>query len=182
VTLLPAYDTANPADPNILKFPTNVAIYGMTVGGTQQICGILANYYNQYSEVSCKIQANEIVASQQTVGNTLSFCGFGVLADCDCSTSSFNPALFTTTPEAQFASKTSLSVKSTDSVQTIVFNSQILDTISSVCGSADGVTKCGLRLITFVDKGTGLPITEWPYWGYNWTPATSVLTLDPVQA
>ena len=141
--MLPAYDTTNPASLAILALSTNVAIYGMTVGGTQQLCGVLADFYAQYSEASCMIQANEIIVVQQTVGNNLFFCGFGALADCDCATSSFNPALFTTTPATQFASAISLSIKLTDSVQTIVFNSQISDTISSVCGSADGVTKCG---------------------------------------
>ena len=107
------------------------------------------------------IQANEISVVQQTVGNNLFFCGFGALADCDCATSSFNPALFTTMPVTQFASTTSLSVKSTDSVQTIVFNTQMPDTVSSVCGLADGFTKCGLgpRAMSFVDKMTGLLIS-----------------------
>ena len=59
--MLPAYDTSNPAIPAIIALSTNVAIYGMTVGGTQQLCGVLADYYTKYSEASCNIQANEVI-------------------------------------------------------------------------------------------------------------------------
>ena len=62
------------------------------------------------------IQANEIILVQNSIGKTLRFGGFGALADCDCSVTSFNPALFTTTPATAFASATSISAKSTDSV------------------------------------------------------------------
>jgi hypothetical protein len=55
--------------------------------------------------------------------------------------------------------------------------------VSSVCGNADGFTKCGLRSpISFKDKLKGLLITVWPYWGWDWNAATSVLTLDPKSA
>jgi hypothetical protein len=81
-----------------------------------------------------------------------------------------------------FASATSISVKSTDSVQQISFNTQIPDTISSSCGSGDGISKCGPRAISFKDKSTGLKICKWPYLGFEWNELTSVLTLDPAQA
>jgi hypothetical protein len=54
VTLLPPYNPYE-ADGTILEITTNVAIYGLTTGGTQQLCGILADFYSQYSEVTCKI-------------------------------------------------------------------------------------------------------------------------------
>jgi hypothetical protein len=97
----------------------------------------------------------------------MGFCGFGVLADCDCATSSLNPALFTTMPTSLFVSATSISVKSTDGIQSIAFNTQIPDTVSSVCGSADGFSKCGLgpRYVSFKDKMTGLMVT-FPYKGF----------------
>ena len=54
--------------------------------------------------------------------------------------------------------------------------------MSSVCGTADGFSKCGPRIVFFVDKITGLPILVWPYSGYSWNAVTSVLTLNPAQA
>jgi hypothetical protein len=45
-------------------YQTNVAIYGKTLGGTQQLCGVLADYFKQYSEAACNIEANEIIAVQ----------------------------------------------------------------------------------------------------------------------
>ncbi len=81
-----------------------------------------------------------------------------------------------------FASATSLDGSSIDPPNSITFNTQMLDAVSSVCGPADGVTKCGLRSISFVDKGTGLPIIVWPYFGFSWNSLTSTLTLDFAQA
>ena len=53
------------------------------------------------------------------------------------------------------------------------------DTVSRVCGSADGFTKCGLlRVLVFSDKITGLEIT-FPYKGFEFDAAKSVLTLNP---
>ena len=82
-----------------------------------QLCGVLTNYYETYYEVTCNIQVNEIIIVQQNAANSLRFCGFGVLAECDCSQSSFDSASFTTPPETPFASANSISVKSTDSTQ-----------------------------------------------------------------
>ena len=56
------------------------------------------------------------------------------------------------------------------------------DTVSSVCGNADGVSKCGPRSVSFKDKMTGLTIKNWPYLGYNWDPVILILSLDPAQA
>ncbi len=55
------------------------------------------------------------------------------------------------------------------------------DTVSSVCGNADGFTKCGLRTLEFTDKMTGFKIT-FPYKGYNLNSDQSVLTLSPAKA
>ncbi len=81
-----------------------------------------------------------------------------------------------------FASATSLDGSPIVPPKSITFNTQMLDAVSSVCGPADGVTKCGLRSISFVDKGTSLPITVWPYFGFSWNSLTSTLTLDFAQA
>jgi hypothetical protein len=78
------------------------------------------------------------------------FCGFGALAECNCAASSFDPARFTT-PQTPLASITSLALKSTDSVQ-IILISKAFDTVSTVCGSADGVSKCGPGSLYFKDK------------------------------
>ena len=80
---------------------------------------------------------------QQNYAYDLRFCGFGALADCDCAKSSFDPARFLT-PPAPLTSASLLTLKSTDSVETISI-AQVPDTISSTCGSADGVSKCGPR-------------------------------------
>jgi hypothetical protein len=75
------------------EYQTNVAIYSNTIGGPQQLCGVLSNYYPLYVETSCQRQANSITLKQQTSTHDLRLCGVGALADCDCSLSSFNPAL-----------------------------------------------------------------------------------------
>jgi hypothetical protein len=56
------------------------------------------------------------------------------------------------------------------------------DTVSSICGTADGVKKCGLRQINFVDKSTALAISSWPYEAYDWDPVSSTLTVKPALA
>jgi hypothetical protein len=60
---------------------------------------------------------------------------------------------------------------------------QMPDTVSSVCGVADGNKKCSLytRIISFTDKATGLLII-FPYYGFTFNAATSGLTLNPAQA
>jgi hypothetical protein len=115
VVLLPGYKNAASSWP---AWQTNVAVYVNSEGGTKKLCGVLADYYTTYSETACNIQGNEIILVQQNAANKLVFCGFGALADCDCSQSSFDPARFTT-PQTPLASVTSLQIKSTDSVQTI---------------------------------------------------------------
>ena len=97
--------------------------------------------------------------------------GLSILLDCDCSTSSFDPLLFTL-PGAAFASATTINVKSTDAPVSITLNMQMPDTVSSVCGNADGFTKCGLgpRVIIYTDKMTGQPVT-FHYKGFEWNNA-----------
>ena len=140
------------------------------------MCGILANYYTTYSEAVCNFQANEIILVQQSAVNSLRFCGFGALSDCNCSQSSFDPARFTT-PQTPLVSVTSLQIKSSDGVQTIQFT-QVIDTVSS----SNGCTSCGPRLFSFMDKLNGLVISQWPYRGYSFDEITFKLTLDPTQA
>ncbi len=147
-------------------YQTNVAINGKTVGGTEQLCGVLGNYYTKYGEVLCNIQVNEIILVQQSSSKDLRFCGFGALSDCNCAQSSFDSTQFTTRQATSFASVTSLTVKYTDSLQSITFNNQMADTVSSVCGSADGFSKCP-RVIVFKDKTTGQLVT-FPYKGMTY--------------
>ncbi len=54
------------------------------------------------------------------------------------------------------------------------------ETVSSVCGLADGFSKCP-RVIIFTDKMTG-QLVAFPYKGFQWNAAASVLTLNPAQA
>jgi hypothetical protein len=93
------------------NYQNNVAIYGKTVAGAQQLLGVLGNYYKKkYGEILCSIQANEIIVVQQNSKFNLIFSGFGVLSDCDCSKSQFDPSLFTITPTTLLVSITSLTV------------------------------------------------------------------------
>jgi hypothetical protein len=55
------------------------------------------------------------------------------------------------------------------------------DTVSSVCGNADGFSKCGLRTLVFTDKITGFEIT-FPYKGFELNSDQSELTLSPAKA
>ena len=107
--------------------------------------------------------------------------GFTALASCDCSKTSFNSTLISLSANP-FASKTYLNTKYTDASINITFNLQLPDTVSSVCGLADGLTKCGLRVITFKDKMTGKIITQWPFNGFQWDSLSSVMTFNPAQA
>ena len=145
------------------------------MGGTQQLCGVL-DYFTKYNEALCNLQANEIIVEQQNPTNKLVFCGFGVLADCSCSQTSFDYSLFTTSLAITLLSTTSLSLQITDSVQSISIT-QVPDTVSSVCGSADGFAHCGPRSLTFKDKLTGITISTWPYRGYNFDAVTSISLL-----
>ena len=161
-------------------FETNVSLFAKKISSTRQLCGVSADYYTKYSDISCNRQANELIVEHQSAGIDLWLCGFGILAQCNCAQTSFDTALFTNpTP---FASATSLSIQSTSSLQTIYFNRNQPDTISSVCGNADGITTCGPRAsLYFKDKLTGLKVLTWPYLGYNYD-GQSTLTLDPAQA
>jgi len=176
--LLPGYIKEFSGWPDYSK---NVAIYGRTVGGTKILCGNLADYSKTYKEVVCNLQANEIII-EKTVIEDIRFCGFGALASCDCSQSSFDPQFFTVPPTTTFASATSVTVKSSDTVQKFKFNLQQPDTVSTVCGNGDGIKSCGERELSFTDKLTSLPINTWPYKGYSFDPLNSELTLNPAEA
>ena len=63
------------------------------------------------------------------------------------------------------------------------------DTVSSVCGNADGLTECGSRYLSFKNKLTGQQIdeTNMPYFGYTYHPptgtaSTGTVYLDPTKA
>jgi hypothetical protein len=173
-----------PFDDSSTALQKNVAIYGKKIDGTQSPCGVLDDF-TEYSESICNLEANEIIAAQSTPGKDLGFCGFGALSDCDCSKSSFQSSLFTpTTPPVitsaassnhNLALETSISLKSTDATQTFY----IPDTISSVCGNADGFSKCIRSNTSLIDKLTGLSVTSYPYKGWTASTTSSTLTLDP---
>ena len=84
----------------------------------------------------------------------MSFCGFGILANCNCQFAEFsNPAktnLFLTPQTDTFVNATSLSTIATGNPVSLTINMRIPDTISSVCGNADGFTECS-RNIDFRD-------------------------------
>ncbi len=70
---------------------------------------------------------------------------------------------------------------STGAPISIKLNKQMYDTVSSVCGNADGFTMCGLRTLVFTDKMTGFQIT-FPYKGFQLNSDKSELTLSPAKA
>ena len=52
------------------------------------------------------------------------------------------------------------------------------DTVSTSSGCAP----CGDRSLSFKDKLAGVVISSWPYRGFNFDTANSILTLDPALA
>jgi hypothetical protein len=141
------------------------------VAGTETQCGGLIADYNTYTEVPCNKVGNKIIVKRPGTSITLAMAGISILSDCNCSLSSFDPL--------QFSSVTSYSINglSTGSVKSIIV---MPDTVSSVCGLADGITYCP-HIVSFINKGTGLSVT-FPYNGFGWNAATSVLTLNPALA
>jgi hypothetical protein len=111
IALLPGYMTFGSYWP---AYQTNVAISGNLPGNTKKLCGIMADYYSTYSEVSCNTVANQIIIEQQTLGNPVRLCGVGILSDCDCAVTSFDPVLITSAATTPFASVTTLSLLATD--------------------------------------------------------------------
>jgi hypothetical protein len=96
---------------------------------------------------------------------TLSMAGASILSNCDCSVSSLNPALISRATNP-LVSPTTISTTSNGAPISIKLNKQMPDTVSSVCGNADGFKKCGLRTVVFTDKMTGFQIT-FPYKGFE---------------
>ena len=141
----------------------------MNASGVQELCGTLADY-NTYKEVPCNKVGNQIIIKRPGSSKTLSMAGLGIMSDCDCSQSSFDPALFTS------VTSYALSGFSTDALKTIKV---MPDTVSSVCGLADGFTQCP-HSVSFTDSANN-PVT-FPHNGFTWNAATFVLTLDPAQA
>jgi hypothetical protein len=76
------------------------------------------------------------------------------------------------------ALETLISLKYTDATQKFY----IPDTISSVCGNADGFSKCKRVITSLIDKIAGLTVTTYPYKGWTASTTSSILTLEPGQA
>ena len=74
----------------------------------------MADYYNKYIDISCNIVANQIIIEQQTAGRDVRLCGVGILSDCDCAQSSFDPVLNPSSVTTPFAAVTTLSLLPTD--------------------------------------------------------------------
>ena len=58
----------------------------------------------------------------------------------------------------------------------------LIDTVSSVCGNADGFTFCGSRTVVLTDLTNSQVITSFPYKKIKWSAtvlaATGTLTLE----
>ncbi len=70
----------------------------------------------------------------------LNLNGFGILSDCDCKKTSLDANLFTNPFNDNFLIKDSLSTTAGGSAVSITVDLTIPDTVSSVCGNADGLT------------------------------------------
>jgi hypothetical protein len=128
VALLPGYLYVSSDWPLV---QTNVAISVNKVGNTKQLCGIMADYYSEYTDVSCSIVANQIIIEQQTIGRDVRLCGVEILSDCNCALSSFDPASFTTIPAATLVSTNLISKFAGDvSDKSVFISSTIFDSVS----------------------------------------------------
>ncbi len=79
--------------------------------------------------------------------------GLSILSSCDCSKTSFDPTLiFHAGASVPFASKTTINTLKTGPTVTITFNKNLPDTVSCVCGNADGYSKCLDRVLIFRNK------------------------------
>jgi len=65
---------------------------------------------------------------------------------------------------------------------TVMIDKFIPDTVSSVCGNADGFSYCGDRLVSFTDGVTNQKIQSWPYKYFTYDSVTDELILNPVTA
>ena len=65
---------------------------------------------------------------------------------------------------------------------TVMIEKFIPDTVSSVCGNADGFSYCGDRLVSFTDGVTNQTIKSWPYREFTYDSVTDELILNPVTA
>ena len=59
---------------------------------------------------------------------------------------------------------------------TVTLSSSIPDTVSTICGNGDGITKCGLRSIKFYDSSNA-EIVVWPSLGLIWDSIASKISL-----
>jgi hypothetical protein len=70
----------------------------------------------------------------------LNLNGFGILSDCDCQKTSLDANLFTNPFTDKFLSGKTLSTTAGGIAISITVDLTIPDTVSSVCGNADGLT------------------------------------------
>jgi hypothetical protein len=61
--------------------------------------------------------------------------------------------------------------------KTIVVDAR--DSISNVCGAADGTSYCGPQQITFFDLVTKKQVTKWPHKGISWVEKNNTLIIKP---
>jgi len=89
----------------VIDFHKGVEVLVKPMTGQEQSCGSLADY-NTYKELSCKKVGSTVIFKRPGSNKVLTMGGIGVLADCECSGSSLNPALFAT--QVAFVSLTTI--------------------------------------------------------------------------
>ena len=122
--------------------------------------------YNTYTESDCSNKFGNSVIVRRSSAN-LGFCGFGIFSNCNCAYSElYDPALtkqFTTPPTDTFVSRDLLSTIAGGIDVSVTINLNIPDTVSNVCGNADGFTECGRREISYKDITDNIVVTTSPY-------------------
>ena len=84
----------------------------------------------------------------------MAMCGIAVLSSCDCNFSTWDLAYMPLNGVGLINTFSMATVVGVQVESNITINPNYQDTVSRVCGNADGVSKCGPRNIT-VTRGDG---------------------------
>jgi hypothetical protein len=140
---------------------TNVMVIVEDIRAVQTICGTITNFSN-YAEVRCGVAGIKVIIIKTGALQQLRLCGYAVLSSCDCSTTSFDPLMM---PNSDFTGLVydSFNITATvgDAANKFVLQSQ--NTVSLVCGKADGTTCATTTTFTLNDS----PV-QFPSNGINW--------------
>ena len=115
------------------------------------LCGRILDF-SKYAEIGCGNRVSKVVMLQKN-SSDLQFCGFGILTDCNCASSSFDN--FVSTPVTSDVGYPPVSTR----VET-----QKQDVVSVYCGAGT----CGVNQAISYNLAYGSPV-PWPYNGLSLT-------------